>query len=495
MKKQIIVIGAGVAGLSAGCYGQMNGYDVQIFEKDTQPGGLCTSWQRQGYTINGGLAMLAGSGPASSFYRLWQDLGVVPAIRMLDYECMIIVEGSAGKKLCLYNDVDRLHKHLLELAPEDKEIIDPFIKAIRTFSKYNLPIEKPQELMTFFDKMKMMLTHFPLIKAMTHWRKVPVIKFIESLKNPFLREAFYQARALFPDNLPMAALEMFLAWGNIKAAGFPEGGALKFARAMERRFLELGGIIHYNSRVEKVLVENGKAVGVKLAGGEAEHADFVISAADGHSTIFNMLEGKFINDRIRHIYDDYPVGPAVVMVALGVSRLFEELPHAAFGIVFKLPKMITIGGIEQQWLRPMIYNYDPSLSPPGKTLIRFVLPAEYDYWKVLSQDNARYQSEKKAIADKVVTLLELRFPGISKQVEILDVATPLTFERYTGNWRGSILGWDATTETFFMPLPKQLPGLENFYMAGHWVNPGAGVPGSALSGRAAIQHIKGGVVP
>jgi phytoene dehydrogenase-like protein len=70
-----------------------------------------------------------------------------------------------------------------------------------------------------------------------------------------------------------------------------------------------------------------------------------------------------------------------------------------------------------------------------------------------------------------------------------DVATPLTFERYTGNWKASIVGWDDTRKTFFMRMNKTLPGLSNFYMAGQWVEPGGGLPMVAASGRNVIQLI------
>ena len=73
MEKSIIIIGSGIAGLSAGCYGQMNGYNTQIFEMDTRPGGVCTSWKRKGYTIDGCMHWLVGSSPASSFYGIWEE--------------------------------------------------------------------------------------------------------------------------------------------------------------------------------------------------------------------------------------------------------------------------------------------------------------------------------------------------------------------------------------------------------------------------------------
>jgi len=93
------------------------------------------------------------------------------------------------------------------------------------------------------------------------------------------------------------------------------------------------------------------------------------------------------------------------------------------------------------------------------------------------------------VAATVIELLEQRFPGISSHVEMRDVATPLTFERYTSNREGAIIGWDVTTKTAFKRIPKTLPGLRNFWMAGQWVELGGGIPMVALSGRNVIQLI------
>ncbi len=76
-QKSIIIAGAGIAGLSAGCYGQMNGFRTQIFERHDKPGGLCTSWKRQGYTVDGCLNWLVGSRPGDNFHRSWEELGAV----------------------------------------------------------------------------------------------------------------------------------------------------------------------------------------------------------------------------------------------------------------------------------------------------------------------------------------------------------------------------------------------------------------------------------
>ncbi|MBN1224759.1 MAG: NAD(P)/FAD-dependent oxidoreductase [Candidatus Aminicenantes bacterium] len=488
-EKSIIVIGAGIAGLSAGCYGRMNGYRVRIFEQNTRPGGLCTSWERKGYTINGGLAFLGGSGPAVGLYRIWEELGVVPKIMMIDYACFVIVEGKEGQRFVMYTDLDSLERHMKDLAPEDEKTIETFIGAVRIFTEYQLPLEKAQELMTPYDKIKFIITHFPLFRNMMKWRKISIRDFSNRFKNPFLREAFFQAKAIFSDDLPMTMIFLLCAWSHLKSAGYPEGGALRFARAIEMRFCELGGKVVYNSRVDKIMIEDNKTVGIRLTDGIEHRSDYVISAADGRSTLFGMLDGKFIDQKIRSCYDNFPVTASVLCVAFGCDRRFPDIPHSGVGLIYPLKEPVNIGGIEVKTLRPMIYNFDPSLAPEGKTLLRVVLPADYDYWAKINTNPDDYKAEKEKAAAIVLRLLEQRFPGISADVVMSDVATPLTFERYTGSWKGSIIGWDLTTATAKKDLPKTLSGLKNFWMAGQWLEPGGGVPMVTLSGRNVIQLI------
>jgi len=146
MEKSIIIIGAGIAGLSAGCYSQMNGYRTRIFEMQNKPGGVCTSWKRKGYTIDGCIHWLVGSRPGTSFYRLWEELGTVQGRRMINHEEFARVEGKEGKVFILYTDINRLEQHMKELAPEDTDVIEDFIKGARTCTHFDMPIEKAPEL-------------------------------------------------------------------------------------------------------------------------------------------------------------------------------------------------------------------------------------------------------------------------------------------------------------------------------------------------------------
>ncbi|NIO08539.1 MAG: NAD(P)/FAD-dependent oxidoreductase, partial [Deltaproteobacteria bacterium] len=217
--------------------------------------------------------------------------------------------------------------------------------------------------------------------------------------------------------------------------------------------------------------------------------DIVISAADGHTTIFDMLEGKYVNEKIRGYYDQLPIFPPVIYVALGVARSFDGLPSSANGVNYLLDEPVIIAGQELGRLSVHIYNFDPSLAPEGKTLLTLMIDSNYEYWKQLSEDPERYKAEKERIADVVVASLDRRFPGLAAQVEMRDVATPMTFERYTGNWQGTYEGWLITTKNLRMRMSKTLPGLANFYMAGQWVQPGGGLPPAVMTGRHVAQII------
>jgi phytoene dehydrogenase-like protein len=127
------------------------------------------------------------------------------------------------------------------------------------------------------------------------------------------------------------------------------------------------------------------------------------------------------------------------------------------------------------------------MAPAGKSVVQVWYPTNYSYFEALASDRARYEAEKKEIAEKTIAELDRRLPGLAGDVEVVDVATPLTYRRFTGNWQGSADGWCMTTRNASSRLPLRLPGLSGFYMAGQWTQPFTGTPGAALSARNAIQ--------
>jgi phytoene dehydrogenase-like protein len=261
----------------------------------------------------------------------------------------------------------------------------------------------------------------------------------------------------------------------------------------EQKYIELGGKIHYHSKVKMINTEQSgklqRACGIELEDGQFFPSDITISAADGHSTIFDMLGGRFADERIRHYYSDFSVFPAFLQISLGVAKEFRGMPSTV-AIPLDMPFSIDPEKtVENMYYR--IVNYDPTLAPEGKTLIICMVKTyNYRYWLDLREnDREKYKAEKKRIADFYIDMIDRELGGIREYLEMVDVATPATTIRYTHNWKGSVEGWIVTKETGFDSLPKELPGLKDFYMAGQWVEPGGGVPSSFFSGRNVVQVI------
>jgi phytoene dehydrogenase-like protein len=484
MDKSIIIIGGGLTGLSAGCYSRMNGYKTTIFEMHSITGGVATAWKRKGYTIDGAMNWLMGSKPGSGLYQVWEELGAAQNWKIYNHDLNAVIENREGKAFKVYCDADRFEKYLLELAPEDKVAIKELTKMLRS-ANLDYPVGKPNELNNIFDILGMMKM-LPLGNLMRKWGKVTAKEYAQRFKNPYLRESFILA---FGDELPIIMSLMSLAMQHRKIAGYVIGGALALVEPVEQRYKALGGELQVNARVEKILVENNRAVGVKLADGTEHRADWIISAADGRTTIFDMLEGKYIDDKIKQRYEQPDLFKPLVYVALGVNRSFDDVPASINGLNYPLNKPMVVAGKEEKTLNVSVYKIDPTLSPAGKNVAVVAFTTDYDYWKTLHENPERYKAEKERIANDVIAGLEQRFPGITKQVEMRDVATPITWERYTGNWRGSYEGWMFSIESIMSSMRKTLPGLDNFYMAGQWVNPGGGMPTAATSGNHTIQLI------
>jgi len=488
-EKTIIIIGAGFAGLGAGIYAQMNGYKSQIFEMHDKPGGLCTSWKRKGYTFDGCIHWLVGSNPESGFNQYWQEVGIAQKSQIINMEEYMRFEGADGRTLSFYTDIDKMEKHLLEFAPIDEKVIKEFISGIRLCLAFDIPSDNAPFLKRMAKKIGVGLTFMIHGKKFQRWMKTSAAEFSDRFKDPLLRDAM---KEMWMPEFSIFFMLFTFAYLHNKNAGYPLGGSTPMSETLAERYLKLGGTITYKNMVERIIVENNRAVGIKLADGSEYRAYRVISAADGYNTIFQMLEGKYADDKIREPYEKWPIFQPLIFVSIGVNRSFADEPISVSGFSYPLKEPIEIGDMvrERIWIHP--YNHDSSLAPEGKTSIIVMLESRYDYWDKLAGDETAYKAKKEEIANTIVDILDQRYPGISSQVEVVDVATPITFKRYTGNWQGSFEGWLITPDNsnvMMKPMSQTLPGLTNFYMCGQWVEPGGGLPTGIMSGRRLVKAL------
>jgi phytoene dehydrogenase-like protein len=489
MSKKIVVIGGGIAGLSAGAYARMNGYDAEIYEMHSQPGGLCTSWIRKNYTIDGCIHWLTGTAPADPFYKFWMELGGLQGRRIIDHEVFYRFTGSDGRTFIIWCNADKLEAHMKELSPRDSSTIELFCGLIRRFTRFSMPMDKAFELYSFFDIARMMVKMIPYSKDYNFCSRITMGEFASRFKDPLLRETF--PVILNQEDLPLFSLVITLALLHNKAGGFPEGGSLEFARAIEKRFLNLGGKIFYNNKVEKILVENGYASGIRLNGGKEISADYVISASDLRSTIYTLLDGKYIEPMHEELLSSVKLIPSMIQASYGINMDLSGQPECV-GEMIKLENPVKFGNEKHDWLMIKNFCFDTTLAPPGKSVVQCgVTVNDFNYWENLYRDKKAYKEEKKHIAETIAGILENKYPGFKSSVEMTDVVTPMTYVRYTGNWKGSFMTWIITPELSkkIRLVKKTLPGLKNFWLSGMWVMPPGGVPTGAKTSRDIIQII------
>jgi phytoene dehydrogenase-like protein len=482
--KSVLIVGAGMAGLSAGCYARMNGYKATLLEMHNIPGGLCTAWKRKGYTFDISMHMLTGS-KGSAFHRMWQELGVMEN-RHFHYHSEMCTVESGEKKLSYCTDAARLEQQMVALSPADAELSREFARLVGGPDMMGAASLDAPELISPLAKAGLFFRILPLLSTFRRYGKQTVQEFAARFTDPFLREAvrmFIDGPGWPMLRMPMVGLAGFLK-SSVSEGGVPIGGSQQVAFTIAERFKKLGGELRLKTRVTGVLVEGERVKGVRLDDGSELRADEIIWAADGHTLIYDLLGGRYIDQRIRTMYEKWtPVLP-VVQVCLGVARDMTKEPAR---VTFRLDKPITVAGKEFPWLGVIHHSFDPTMAPAGKSAVEVWYASEAGYWEKLAADRPKYEAEKQRIAEETISVLDKRWPGFRQQVEVVDVATPATYVRYTGNWQGSPDGWYITPETMRSNPVNRLPGLAGLWTAGQWTAPFTGTVIAALTGRQVIQ--------
>lgn len=482
--KKAVIIGAGIAGLSCGIYAQLNGFDTEIYEMHTIPGGECTGWDRGGYHFDGCIHWLAGSGEGTGLNGLWRDTGALSDdVEIMNHEIFSHYEED-GREVNLYTDADRLKTHLMEIAPEDKKPIRRLCGAIKALGPMEMPVAKPMDMMSAGDGIKYMLANLGMFRKVIKYSKISVSDLAAGFTSPLLRRALL---ASMSGGYTAMALVSTLAGMNAGDCGYPMGGSRALARRMEARYTGLGGRINYKSPVDKIIVEDGMAVGVRLTGGSEIPGDYLVSCADGYATLYHMLADRYTPEPYRNLFSDPKRYPTITcaLVFAGVDAKLSG--HRSVTVRRREP--VELNGIRNETVNLLNYGYDPMTAPEGKTVLACFYDADYDYWKALHADRERYAAEKRRLRDDAVAAMIERYPEAEGRIEVTDVVTPVTYEKYCNAWRGAWMTWAFADKAVPRYFPGVLPGLSNFIMAGIWTSPPGGLPGAGAAGRFAAHRL------
>ena len=483
MSKKVVIIGGGIAGLSAGIYAAMNGFETEIIEMHDVAGGQCTAWDRKGYRFDYCLHWLVGTSKGA-FNEIWKETNVINSeTEIIDHEIHSRILDEEGNEFIIYSNIDRWEKYLIELAPEDKASIQKMCSDMRKSALLE-PFALAPELRSMFDYIRILPKMLPVFNVIRKFGRMTCGEYFEKLnfKNDRIKTIFF---AMYGNrDFSALAFIFMLGWYNQKNAGYIKGGSYPLAQRMVEKFRKLGGTITYKKKVEKIIVESNVAKGILLSDGTKIPADYVISAADGYSTIFKLLDTKYMSKEIDFAYKYWELFTPIVQVSFGINKVIPSNSP----ILINISKEMLIGKTKlENGYSVMNYSFDTTMAPEGKTTIILRFDSPWKLWE--NMDAKEYKAEKLQIQKDATMYLEKEYPGISEFIEVIDVATPKTDVRYTGVKDGAYEGFMPSKNNMMKSLKMQLPGLQNFYMAGQWLFPGGGLPPSAQTGKWAVQLI------
>ncbi len=483
--KKIIIIGAGVAGLTAGIIAQKSGFESVIFDKNDYIGGHCTGWDKYGLHIDGCIRWLTGTKDNEPLTDLWKQVGALDNVEIIKPDHSAVYEFEEGT-VTMWRDLSKLKDHLLSVSPEDESLINELIEDIKKLHKIVVPVDKAMYMMNPIELAKITLSMNDAVLITDKLNKMTCVEYAERFKSPLLKKVF---SFIMPKTYSATSLIMSLAvftWGN---ANIPKGGSRALIDRMSMKYKTLGGKVNLNSEVDEIMIEKGKVIGIRLKGGTEEKSDYVVAACDANLVFERLLkdnyEDKEFSLRFEHP-EDYPVLSAInisLMVDADLRRFpvtlcFQTTPYTVFDRTFEV-------------LGFRNYSYDETFGV-GRTIATVTIPQnenDYNSWKTLYTNKDAYNNEKTRIGIDIIKRIEARFPELVKKVKLVDVATPMTYEKYTGAYKGSLMAFGLTPKSKIMMHSGKIKGLDNFYLSGQWVSPPGGLAAALTSGKFSIQQI------
>ena len=451
----VIVIGAGIAGLICAAFLAKNWKKVLLVEQHSIPGGYCTSFKRKGFSFDAAVHHIGGCGKWSIVGRCFKTLGIEMDFYHLDpMDNLIFPKFSIEIPADLDNYIARLQERYPIERNEIKDFFNDFIKLYRaTFNN-----EKSQ----IIDKYRN-LTYSEMLNG---FFKNDELKMVLSGQWGYIGLPPTQASAIGMYQMMVNYLK--------DGAFFPAGGTQEFANAIFKKFIDFGGHVMLSSNVKKILLNGNIVRGVKIIKDIEIASDVVVSSIDAKQTFFELLENR-PDLSFRRKIEEMKESCSFFLLYLGVGAELDlsELKRGFYHI------SNDSNYTTDEWMYVSVpTKICPSLAPSNKQIISVVVYLKEGTYKTVSD----WKSFKESMTLNTINRLESYIPNIKKHIEVKEAATPKTLERYTLNTNGAAYGWDVSVNQIWdNRLPHKTP-IDNLYLAGHWTRPGPGICAVVSSG-------------
>jgi all-trans-retinol 13,14-reductase len=490
-KYDVVVIGAGIGGLTCGALLAKEGLGVLVAEQHIEPGGYCTSFQRKGFTFDSGIEFLVGAEKGGMLNKTLEELGVNDKIEFIELNPPTRIVGNGYD--VPFIPLERLGGELKRMFPGESLAIDSFLQDCQfVSSQLKALAELSPDLLGFRGKMSLMTQiMFKSPELRKHSGKSYQQVLIESFKEPKLRAIL----GSLPDHNPAWGATSQMLVVGYPAFQYPKGGFQALTNVLANGLARYGGELALKTMVTQVLIEGGRATGVKLADGNTISSRYVISNVDARQTFLKLIGEQHLSQKFISEMKEAKLSSPFFLVSLGVDMDLKAMGFNGTTIVYNRSDSIDDlynGDPEQCSLWIMMHSLrEPSQAPQGMATVQIITSFPYNYmgyWR-RETDGTRgkeYKELKEELANRLINSAERIIPDLSKHIVCKDIATPLTFERYTLNTEGAGHGWFPAPGA---KLRSQKTPIKNLYQAGHWTYPGFSIFSVVLSGRSAAKLV------
>ena len=501
-----IIIGAGMGGLAAGNILTKKGYTVLIVEKHFKPGGYCTNFKRKYYVFDCSLHMLNGCEKGGMIHNVLKKFGAENSIEFIKLKELFHWKYSQkGLDLIVAPKIDDFIDQLIELFPDETKNIKKFYKKYLKVYKFMISFVNRRIFGKIFTLLRYFISFIRFVNILN--------KTVSDILDPYIKDSICKNVITILGGFfglgsdEMSAL-IFIAGifsYYLEGAYYPKGGSGSFSQTLADIYTSNGGELKLSTEVVKIDFSGKLCSGVTVINKSRKKASYSCKAIIANSDVTDLVtnlcpEDTFPQNYYEKISKRRP-GFSAVCIYIGLNldlnargfkdyelwisksikdQTTEELREIAQTLNFSEFPSTAIS----------IYsNIDPSCCPKGKTVLSSIFYAIPDpFLKAIEKDGGNrgdnYKKLKSNIETEFIKNLEkvLNIPDLRKFVEVFEIATPITLNRYTSNRNGSFIGWEMTPDQMMLNQLSQKTPIPNLFLAGAWTMPAGGVATVLYSG-------------
>jgi len=447
-----VVVGAGNGGLTAAAVLAKNGMKTLLLEKHNVPGGFASSFVRGRFEFEVALHVLADYGPAEhrgNLGRFFDELGIdVEWAEVPEAYRLITTDDPEGNlDVVMPLGVEAYIDKMEEYVPGSRDSV----------TKYLALSKEVYEALVYLGKNKGHVDKKVLLNQYGNFVRTCAAtqqQVLDSLRMPAkaqrILNAYWTYLAVDMEHVNFTIFGVMI-YALLELRAFvPRNRSHEISVALARRIRELGGQIEYNARVEQILVEDGRVVGVKTCKGEYIGANCVVANASEHTVYSKLIYPKSeVPEMGCKICNARKMGPGAIVVYLGLNKSAEELGITEYEYLIYESMDTTdcyrgffTRGKTKAQATACLNKVFPECSPPGTCIISFTVLNDGDMWKAVTPET--YFEEKTRIAEEILDTFE-RATGVrlKDSIEEIEIATPETFANFSCKYNGSIYGYEV----------------------------------------------------